>query len=155
MKVIAQADIASLLDKTTWAQDLQWPEIQQISRYFRLYSAEPQSWLFAEGDSADYMGLLIQGRLRITKTCADSGQPKVLAVLKPPQSFGEMALIDGLVRSAAAQVIEPVQFLATNQQQLFLMAEQHPKLAFKFLWKLTYLISQRLRQTSMKLTLLP
>ncbi len=152
MKPIIDQDLASLLDQTLWTKDMPWSEVQILSRYFRLYHAGQDEWLFREGDPPEFMGLLLKGRLEILKTCAQSHDIKRIAEVRPQQSFGEMAMIDNQVRSASARVTQPAIFLLTSQKQLFALAEQHPKLAFKFLWQLTHLISQRLRSASLQLT---
>lgn len=154
MKSIVDQDIASLLDQTLWTKDMPWADVQALARYFRLFRADQGEWLFKEGDPPEFMGLLLKGRVQILKTCAQSQQCKQIAEVRPQQSFGEMAMIDNQVRSASAQASQPVIFLLTSQEQLFALAEQHPKLAFKFLWQLTHLISQRLRSASLQLTVL-
>ena len=61
-------------------------------------------YLFREGESADYGYVVKSGRIAIVKSGLDG--ERVLAELGPGSLFGEMALIDGNPRSAAARASE-------------------------------------------------
>lgn len=54
--------------------------------------------LLARGDPPDGLYAVVQGRLRITGL-RETGEEALLAVLGPPQWFGEIALIDGAPRT--------------------------------------------------------
>lgn len=58
--------------------------------------------VFEEGDVGDCMYLVKSGRVRLEI----DGQP--LEIVEPGGLFGEMALVDGSVRSARAVAVEPV-----------------------------------------------
>ena len=60
--------------------------------------------LFADGDKGDALYIVETGSIGIFKIMA--GQDVCLAVMKPGQLFGEMALIDGSPRMADARAIE-------------------------------------------------
>ena len=61
-------------------------------------------YIFREGESAAYAYVIKSGVVEIVKNSASGVQ--VLAELKPPTIFGEMALIDGNPRSAGARAKE-------------------------------------------------
>ena len=61
-------------------------------------------YLFREGESADYGYVVKSGRIAIVKSGRDG--ERILAELGPGSLFGEMALIDGNPRSAAARASE-------------------------------------------------
>ncbi len=56
--------------------------------------------IFSEGDKADYAYMIEKGYVEISSNT--SGSKEVLAILSPGEIFGEMAILDGLPRSATA-----------------------------------------------------
>ena len=59
--------------------------------------------LFHEGDAGDKLYVIVDGKTRISRRVPGMGE-EALAVLGPGSSFGEMALIDEVPRSADAIV---------------------------------------------------
>lgn len=146
--------VAELIDKTNWANNFDWDEVRTLGRYFSAYEAKPGQVIFYEGANADYMGLIISGAIRISKTGADY-QVRELAVLQESQTFGELSLIDGAPRSGLAEAIETTKFVITTKRKLLSLSEQDPTLAFKVLWKISETISKRLRHTSFRILDVP
>lgn len=146
--------IAEMIDKTHWANDFSWEDILIMGRYFTAYEAKRGQVIFYEGAKADYMGLIVTGGIRISKTGSDN-QVKPLVVLRESQTFGELSLIDGSPRSGLAEAIAQTQFVVTTKRQLMQMAEDDPNLAFRILWLVSETISKRLRHTSIKLLDIP
>lgn len=147
---LSPIEVAELLDKTNWANDFQWDEMCKLGAFFTPYQMDKGAVIFYEGARADYMGLIISGKIRISKASSDRSV-RPLVVLTPSQTFGEQSLLDGEPRSGLAEAIEPVTFVITNRRQLFRMADEEPALAFKLLWRISRTISQRLRHTSYRL----
>ncbi|WP_119396141.1 Crp/Fnr family transcriptional regulator [Salinibius halmophilus] len=146
----AEFSLAELLDQTNWVHDLPWQDIQVLARYFKAYRVAAGATLFEEGEQASSMGLIVAGKIKVIKK-GQSGQERILAVMRPSQTFGELSLIDGAPRSATAVAMTDVTLLLTDKDALFNMAEVHPKLAFRFTFRLAQLLSQRLRHTSLQL----
>ncbi|WP_196158565.1 Crp/Fnr family transcriptional regulator [Reinekea sp. G2M2-21] len=146
--------VAELIDKTNWANDFTWEEVSILGRYFTAYEAQRGQVIFYEGSKADYMGLIVTGSIRISKTGSDN-QVKPLAVLRESQTFGELSLIDGSPRSGLAEALASTKFVITTKRQLMRMSEEEPHIAFKVLWKISETISARLRHTSYKLLDIP
>ncbi len=142
--------VAELIDQTNWANNFRWEEIVSLGRYFTAYEAKKGQIIFYEGSQADYMGLIVKGAIRISKT-GSNNQVKPLVILKESQTFGELSLVDGSPRSGLAEAIEPTSFVITSKRQLLKMSEEEPKLAFQLLWKIAETMSKRLRHTSIKL----
>jgi CRP-like cAMP-binding protein len=142
--------VAELIDKTNWANEFNWQDIRILARYFTAYEAHRGQVIFYEGAQADYMGLIISGAIRISKTGSDN-LVKPLVVLRASQTFGELSLVDGAPRSGLAESLGTTQFVITSRRQLKFMSEEQPHLAFRLLWKVSETISRRLRHTSFKL----
>lgn len=146
--------VAELIDKTNWANDFGWDDIYSMGRYFTAYEAQRGQVIFYEGAKADYMGLIVKGAVRISKTGSDN-QVKPLVVLRDSQTFGELSLVDGSPRSGLAEALITTTFVITTKRQLMKMSEEEPALAFQILWKIAETMSKRLRHTSFKLLDIP
>jgi CRP-like cAMP-binding protein len=98
--------------------------------------------VFSEGDHADDLYIVREGRIAITIRSAD-GRESVVALMEQEDLFGEMPFFDGEGRSADARALEPAELLAVPYQALRDVLEERPKL----LWKVTELMARRLRAT--------
>jgi CRP/FNR family cyclic AMP-dependent transcriptional regulator len=142
--------VADMIDSTSWSNEFNWNEIKEFGAYFTAYQVPVGKVLFAEGQQANYMGLIISGKIRIIKTNSNN-QPQSLVTLNQSQTFGEQSLIDESPRSAQASTMEATTFVITTRRQLLGMAEKNPALAFKLLWRVSQILSLRLRSTSYRL----
>lgn len=81
--------------------------------------------IFHEGDPADAFLVIIEGTVKVFVT-SERGHEMVLATLRPPESLGEVSLLDGGPRSASAAAIEPTTVLAFARSTLLgLMEREH------------------------------
>jgi CRP/FNR family cyclic AMP-dependent transcriptional regulator len=79
-------------------------------------------YFFREGDGAESLFVLEQGRVAIIKQWA--GQDHVLAYMRPGDCFGEMALMDLFPRSASAQAAEDCRALELRTNSLLELYEK-------------------------------
>ena len=73
------------------------------------------SFVFKEGDIADYFYVIEEGQVEIVKHNPD-GTETILAVLKEGDSFGEMGLMQKAPRSASVRCITPVGLLKVSRE---------------------------------------
>ena len=76
-----------------------------LAPYWRDVTLETGDVLFRQGDPGDAFYTVISGALRVLR--CDDGQGIVLARLGPGAHVGEVALIDGGVRTALVEAVEP------------------------------------------------
>jgi CRP/FNR family cyclic AMP-dependent transcriptional regulator len=109
--------------------------------------------VFSEGEQGDWFYLLLEGRVRVTRSLGGLGD-EVLAILDPGDVFGELSLIDGGERSATARTDERCRVLAFDRAVFedFLLMRQD--LAVEVLWNLVRVLGDRLRATNEKLVVL-
>ncbi len=74
-------------------------EIASAAVQFRRY--ESQTTVFQEGDVGEALYILASGLIKLSKVDL-GGHEKTLAILQPPEFFGEMALVGEAARSATA-----------------------------------------------------
>jgi CRP-like cAMP-binding protein len=96
--------------------------------------------LFQEGDRGEQMYVIREGKVAIVKRIADS--EITLAVLGPGEFFGEMALLEGLPRSAGATVLEDATLVEVDQQSFETLIRKNAEVALRLLRRL----SSRLRE---------
>ena len=143
-KILARAE---QLDKTILSKFLSWQEIVTLAEYGRTISAAKGTEIFKEGETADCMYFLIKGKLNVFKH--DSMNIcKLITRISPGKTVGEMALIDGQLRSATISCAHNSELVKVSKEQFDTLMERSPKLANKLLMYISKLIVSRLRSTS-------
>jgi CRP/FNR family transcriptional regulator len=98
--------------------------------------------VFAESDLGKAMFVVIEGEVRIVAD-ADGGQ--VLATVGAGEVFGELALVDGLPRSAGARCAQDSTLLVIQASDFHQLADRHPAIGKAVLLNLCRTLSARLR----------
>lgn len=107
--------------------------------------------LFREGEVGEKLYVILEGKVRISRHVAGMGE-EALAVLGAGSSFGEMALIDDVPRSADAIVHERCRLLVVSKEAMQDLLFIHKDLAYEILWNIVKILSRRLRETNDKMT---
>ncbi len=94
--------------------------------------------IFCEHEIGNELYIIQQGQVKITKVLDNN--EKLIAVLKPGDIFGEMAILDDKPRSATAIAFGDVNAMAINNENFQAMVTGQPQLATK----LITLLSERL-----------
>jgi CRP/FNR family cyclic AMP-dependent transcriptional regulator len=97
--------------------------------------------LFEENDPGSRMFVIRSGRVRIFRRLA--GSEIVLAFLGPGDFFGEMALLEGLPRSASAEVVEDARLIEVDSGTFEEMIRGNIEIAVRMMRKL----ASRLRES--------
>ena len=95
-----------------------------------------------EGLSGDYMYVIREGRVKVTKA-SDDGREKIMDFFEAGGFFGEMALLDDAPRSASVRTLEPTTLMALSQRDFRQLLRGSPDLALSLILELT----RRLRAT--------
>lgn len=101
---------------------------------------EPGKLLFAKGDKGDALYVLLEGEVEV-RTSTEAGKDVRIASLKPHALIGEMAVLDGGVRSADICAIRKSRFLRIGRDQAMAALESEPRALLKLIAEL----SKRLR----------
>ena len=94
-----------------------------------------------EGLSGDYMYVLREGEVKVTKLSSD-GREKILELLDAGDFFGEMSLLDSAPRSASVKTLSEARVLALSRADFLALLKRSPDLAMSVVQELT----RRLRQ---------
>ncbi len=98
--------------------------------------------VFAQGDEAQNLYVIHQGRIAIAARASD-GRESVVAVLDDGAVFGEMALFDPAPRSADARSLADGEVVAVAYEAVHEVLDDEPEL----LWALLRILARRLRAT--------
>ena len=111
------------------------------------------NFLFREGDAGSSMYVILDGAIRISKYIPGGGE-EALAILERGDFLGEMALIDGLPRSADARAHRgPVTVLELRRDTVTEVLAMDAHAALDFLRLLCRILAARQREVEEKLVL--
>lgn len=96
--------------------------------------------LFREGDRGATMYVIRSGKVRIWKHISET--ELTLAVLGPGEFFGEMALLEGLPRSAGATVVDEAELIELQRDAFETLVRKNGEIAVRLMRRL----SARLRE---------
>jgi CRP/FNR family transcriptional regulator len=98
--------------------------------------------LFERGDAGDGCYWLRSGVVTVCATSA-TGEQRILAILGPGALIGELAMIDGLPRSATVQAVRDCSLTFISRAAFMVVLRQHPELHME----ITATLAARLRQS--------
>ncbi len=148
-----------MLQTSPLLQDMTVEEADILAGSMLLVRAEPGQVLIREGDTGEWMLLLLSGTVDITKATSPHGPGDQLdgadapgfsriAVIQRGAAFGEMSMLDSEPRFATCTAIEAVKAGVLGRRAIGLLIRDHPAVGAKLLVKITQLMAQRLRNTS-------
>jgi len=103
--------------------------------------------VFIENMAGEALFLIRKGTIRISKMFAE-GDEQQLVVLGPAELLGEMAVIDGLPRTATARVVENADLVSLKKKDFETLCEDHPALALKLVLNIVRVFSRRVRDSN-------
>lgn len=66
--------MAEMLDGTHWASKFSWQEILAITANMRAFEIAEGATLFKEGDTDQYKGIIVKGRVEVMKSYLQQGK---------------------------------------------------------------------------------
>jgi len=99
--------------------------------------------LFSEGDSGDRLYVILEGKVKLTRTASD-GRENLLSVLGPGEMFGELSLFDPRARTSSAVAVTDLRLGGLGHEDLRPWIASRPEVAVHLLRAL----AKRLRRTN-------
>jgi CRP-like cAMP-binding protein len=112
-----------------------------VPKYFKKGSV-----IVLEEETGAVMFVIVFGQVKIIRNDRD-GREAILSILGPRSLFGEMAILDGLSRSASAVATAPTKLLMIERRDFLKVLHEHPSVAISLLRALTV----RLRRADAKI----
>ena len=144
------SQIHAIIPRSKLFENFNLAEIRLLSHFMEIFRAEPGLEVIREGEPGDFMMLLVEGRIEVFKQDRWNS-PRLIAVLQPGDTVGEMSMIDGEPRFATCVAAERSQLAVLTRENLARIILEQPILGAKVLMELVQMLSQRLRLTSIKL----
>ena len=144
------SQIQALIPKCPLLENFSTGEVRLLTHFMQMYRAGVGTEIIREGESGDFMLMILEGRVEVRKRDRES-LPQLVATVDAGKTLGEMSMIDGEARFASCSAIEDTTFAYLSRPSLQDLITHEPRLASKILMKLVFMLSQRLRQTSAKL----
>lgn len=138
-----------ILHRTRLFEMLSNAELEMLSALSQARRFDTKEMVFEEGEVGDALYILVDGPVEVFR--AKSGVEKSLAVLKPPDFFGEMSIIDKEYRSASVRVVEPCTLLVLTIDNLLTFRTNYRDGFTFIIINIARVLSRRLRDTNMRL----
>lgn len=110
--------------------DLDAEELENFSHVAVARSFPAATRVFHEGDHSDACYIVRMGSFRVTREHSD-GRAITLATLGPGDIFGELAMLDGEVRSASVEALTDGELLALPAGEVRALLSRHPEITVK------------------------
>jgi CRP/FNR family transcriptional regulator, cyclic AMP receptor protein len=109
--------------------------------------------IFHEGDAGQMLYIVGSGQVRIFVNGLDGSETSVIVFGRPGELFGELAVIDGLPRSATAVSLDQTILYTINREQFRDHMRRSPQLALNFMQELSQRVRYNTRQMDSLVTL--
>jgi CRP-like cAMP-binding protein len=123
---------ADFLKTVSLFSHLKEEELQRLASKSHYCAFKFGNVIIREGEQDDRLYILISGKVNVFKSYRTKKE-KCLRTLEPPAYFGEIALIDDLVRSATVVAIRDTKTLCLDRLNLDREIERSPVIAKKLL----------------------
>ncbi len=124
------AEVAQSLRRVPIFAEFSDDELATVVAHTRHRLYKPEDIIFEQDDPGTSFHLLERGVVKIYLS-SDDGRDVVFAILQAGEFFGELALIDGLPRSASASALELSETLEVRREDFQRTLDQHPAAAKK------------------------
>jgi CRP/FNR family transcriptional regulator, cyclic AMP receptor protein len=116
---------------------------KRLVSYAKFKSYEDGASIFSRGDPGDSLFIVCDGTVKIAMQSTE-GKDIVFSLIGKGEIFGEIALLDGLPRTANAIAFTDCELMIVDRRDLFVMLETYPPLMLRFI----KVLCARLRKTT-------
>jgi len=120
--------------------------IEQISKIGSRKTFKKESVVLFEHETGSALFVIVEGKVKISRV-SDDGREVILTILNESDFFGEMAIIDGLSRSANVTAMEDSELFIIQRNDFIGLLQTHPEISISLLKELT----QRMRAADLKI----
>jgi CRP/FNR family cyclic AMP-dependent transcriptional regulator len=119
--------VRTVLERNLLFRGLSPATLDQIARLGTRRTYERDGVIFAQSDPGDALFGVMTGRVRISASSA-GGKEVFLNIMEPGDIFGEIALLDGRPRSAAASAMATSELFVVTREQFLALLAREPQL---------------------------
>jgi CRP-like cAMP-binding protein len=115
-------------------------ELESIKRLVFERTAQRDEFIFQEGEPAQALYFVVSGVAKTFKTSAE-GKEQILRIIRPGDSFNDVAVFDGGPNVASATAMTPVALYGINKTDVGVIIRDHPQVAAN----VTRVLAERVR----------
>jgi CRP/FNR family transcriptional regulator, cyclic AMP receptor protein len=120
-------------------------QLSKVSALAQVRGYANREVVVTQGEPAQALFGIVHGRLKVV-ACGPDGRDTVLGIMSDGEIFGEVALLDGGLRSATCTALEPCELLVIDREPFMELLDGSPSIAVKLL----HVLAQRLRRLSQR-----
>jgi len=121
------------LQSTPLFKGLSDNDCESIAQQLTLRQYAAKSSIFYQGDDGNSLYVVKSGQIRIFINSTDGSETSVILCGRPGQIFGELAVIDGLTRSASAVALTKTAVYTLDRDTFRHLMGQYPLVALNFM----------------------
>jgi len=141
-----QLPINFLISEIPLFDKLDFDEIKEIEKRLVYRELEANKVIYKQGAEGRSVCFVVEGALSVIKRSPEGDA--TIATVGKGQAVGEMAMIDGLVRSADVVAVSPTSVLLLKREDFEAMVEEHPAIGVKVIKSLARALSATIRDRS-------
>ena len=103
---------------------------EKVKHLFIEKRFEQDDYIFFEGDTASWLGIVLEGRVKMIKH-SGAGKDVVLGLIAPGEMLGEAAAFKGESYPATAQAMQPTAVASIYQDDYLRLLKLYPALALR------------------------
>ena len=143
---ISRENMITFLLTTPMFEDLEPVNISDIIHIVEAVKYDPGEIIFREGDPGDAWYALYRGEVEVLKE-SDSGD-KIIKALGPHSCFGEIAVLDGLPRSATIRAKSESIALRIPLDKFSELTDNNHIVAYKLIRQMALMLASRQRAST-------
>lgn len=138
--------LSDFLTKVPIFADLDTETLDKIANTGKRKYYDKDSVILMEEESGSAFFIIIEGKVKVARSSND-GREVILTILGESDFFGEMAILDGLTRSATVIALEDSELFIIQRNDFTNLLREYPEVSIALLQELT----GRLRAADMKI----
>ena len=147
---VSLENMIAFLLTTPMFEDLEPQEIKEIIHIVEALKFESGDNVFLEGASGDGWYALYSGEVNVLKQ-SDNGEI-IISTLEPGSCFGEIAVLDGLPRSATIRATKETIVLRVPQDTFKDLIDNNHPIAYKLIKHMALMLASRQRANTESLS---
>jgi len=147
---VTRERMITFLLETPMFENLDPLEIVEILHIVEVQLFQASEIIFNEGDPGDAWYVLYKGKTEVIKKSGSA--EKLISVLGPGACFGEIAILDGLPRSATIRASENSVVFRVPRSAFDALLDNDELVAYKLLYHMAILLAHRQRSVTNRLS---
>lgn len=138
--------LTDLLLKVPIFADLDECTLDKISTIGHIRNYSKDSVILMEDDDGTALFIILKGKVKVSRNSTD-GREVILTILDETSFFGEMAILDGLTRSATVTAVADSEVFIIQRYEFLDLLKKYPEVSIALLQEL----AGRLRAADLKI----